>query len=70
MFELPPHVRRVVARGQEYFYFQRGRGTPFKGMRTPLPRDLHSVEFWRTYREALGAEAEPTGKRFNDLITA
>lgn len=37
MLELPPHVRRVVAKGREYFYFQRGRDTPLEGARTPLP---------------------------------
>jgi hypothetical protein len=63
-------VRRVVARGREYFYFQRGRGTKHAGPRRSLPCDLHSVEFWRAYREALGTETEQTGRKFNDLIAA
>src|SRR6478609_2297906 len=69
MLELPPHVRRVVARGREYFYFQRSRGTKLEGPRTPLPHDLHSIAFWQAYRAALGTD-EPVGRTFNDLITA
>jgi hypothetical protein len=70
MVELPPHVRRVVAKGREYFYFQRNRGTKLEGERVPLPADLHSIAFWQAYRAALGDSAEPTGRTFDDLIAA
>jgi Phage integrase family len=69
ILELPPYVRRVVAKAREYFYFQRHRGTKVAGPRIALPSDLHSVAFWQAYRAALGTD-EPTGRTFNDLITA
>jgi len=69
MLELPPHVRRIVAKGRAYFYFQRGRGTKVEGERIPLPRNLHSIAFWQAYRTALGGSDEPVGYTFNDLIT-
>jgi hypothetical protein len=69
MLELPPHVRRVVAKGREYFYFQRGRGTKVEGPRVALPADLHTIAFWQAYHGALGND-EPAGRTFNDLITA
>lgn len=43
---LPEHVHRVEARGKEYFYFQRGRGSSTPGPRIALPRDPQSPEFW------------------------
>jgi hypothetical protein len=70
MVELPPHMRRVIAKGREYFYFQRNRGAVLEGPRIPLPRDLHSVAFWQAYRAALGNTGEPAGRTFNDLIAA
>ena len=70
MIELPPHVRRVIAKGREYFYFQRGRGSQCEGPRTPLPCDLHTAEFWQAYHSALGSDTEPTGRTFNDLIAS
>jgi hypothetical protein len=69
MVELPTHVRRVVARGHEYFYFQRNRGTPLEGPRVALPSDLYSLEFWQAYHEARG-DTEPVGRAFKDLIAA
>jgi hypothetical protein len=70
MVELPPHVRRIVAKGREYFYFQRGRGTKLEGPRIPLPGNLHSITFWQAYRAALGHQVEPAGRSFKDLIAA
>jgi len=70
MLELPPHVRRVIARGREYFYFQRNRGAVLEGPRIPLPRDLYSIGFWQAYRAALGNSDEPAGRTFDDLISA
>jgi integrase len=52
--ELPRGVHRVVARGREYFYFQAGRGTSAAGIRTPLPKDPHTPEFWNALRKAQG----------------
>jgi hypothetical protein len=34
------------------------------------PGDPHSIEFWQAYRVALGDNAEPMGRTFNDLIAA
>jgi len=71
MVELPPHVRRVVARGREYFYFQRNRGAALEGPRIALPSNVNSIEFWQGYRAALGqVEERTTGRTFNDLIAA
>jgi hypothetical protein len=70
MLELPPHVHRVVAKGREYFYFQRNRWTKLEGPRIRLPNDVHSIEFWRAYRDALGDEAQQTSHTFHDLIAA
>ena len=70
MLELPPHVRKVVARGREYYYFQRNRGATLEGPRIGLPNDIHSVEFWQAYRAALGQEAGPVGRTFDALISA
>ncbi len=69
MFELPPHVRRVTAKGREYFYFQRNRGTPLESPRIALPHDVHSIAFWQAYRDAAGQIDEPAGRTFNDLIS-
>ena len=44
---LPPDVHKVTAKGREYFYYQRGRGTKAPGTRHALPRDTHSPEFWQ-----------------------
>jgi integrase len=63
-------VRRVVAKGREYFYFQCGRGSKLERPCTPLPRDSHSIEFWQAYRAALGGADEPAGRTFKDLIAA
>jgi integrase len=52
--ELPNGVHRVVSRGKEYFYFQKGRGTKDAGPRTGLPNDPHSPAFWKAVREAQG----------------
>ena len=70
MVELPPHVHRVVAKGRDYFYFQRNRGAALEGPRIALPRDLHSIEFWQAYRAAGGQIEEAPGRTFKDLITA
>jgi len=69
MVELPPHVRRITAKGREYYYFQRRRGTTLEGPRIALPRDIHSIAFWQAYRAATGQD-EPVGRTFNDLISA
>lgn len=70
MVELPAHVSRIRAKGRDYYYFQRGRGTPLAGLRTALPSDPHSIAFWQAYRNAVGHAEEAAGKTFNDLISA
>ena len=66
---LPKYVHRIVSRGRDYFYFQRGRESAGPGPSIKLPADPYSVEFWTAYRNALGAEAR-TGRTFDDLIAA
>lgn len=65
--ELPEYVRRVVSRGREYFYFQRGRGTANEEPVKRLPGHPHSVAFWQAYNEALGEKHVSRG-RVADLI--
>jgi integrase len=45
-------VRRVVARGKPYVYFQRGRSTARAGKPIRLPDDVDSAEFWAAYAAA------------------
>lgn len=51
---LPRSVHRIVSRGREYYYFQKGRGTAHAGPRIPLPNDPTSPEFWNAIRQAQG----------------
>jgi hypothetical protein len=67
--ELPRYVHRVLSRGREYFYFQRGRESASQEPSIRLPGNPHAVEFWAAYKEALGTEP-PSGKTFDDLIAA
>jgi hypothetical protein len=68
--ELPRYVHRVLnGAGQEYFYFQRGRGSGLPGPRIRLPSGPHTPEFWAVYQKHLGDDL-PTGKTFDDLIQA
>lgn len=69
--ELPANVRRVSARGRDYYYFQIGRGTKAEQPRIRLPDDPRSPEFWAAYRAAKGA-ADPLQNEnsFNKLIAA
>lgn len=67
--ELPQHVHRVVVKGREYFYFQRGRGTASAGPSVKLPGGPHTVEFWAAYKTQLNGDVS-TGRSFNDLILA
>ena len=55
--ELPHGVHRVTGRnGMPYYYFQPGRGTARAADRVPLPKDVHSVEFWSALRQAQGLQ--------------
>lgn len=56
---LPKGVHHVVARGKDYFYFQAGRATKHQGPRIPLPKDVHTPEFWIELRKAQGDPAGP-----------
>ena len=68
--ELPQYVHRIFnGAGQEYFYFQRGRGSASPGPRVRLPRGPHTPEFWAAYQSYLGNNL-PTGTTFDDLINA
>jgi hypothetical protein len=69
MLKLPRYVHRVISRGREYFYFQRGRESAQPSPNIKLPSDPHSVEFWTAYKDALGGDV-PTTTTFNDLIAA
>lgn len=55
--ELPKGVRRVLARGREYFYFQSGRGTAHQGPRITLPGDPTSPEFFIALGKAMGGSS-------------
>jgi hypothetical protein len=70
-------VHAVKARGKQYFYFQRYRGTEREEPRIKLPcepqdRDgMPNAEWWRIYRElADELEAEPKRGSFGALIAA
>lgn len=51
---LPSGVHRVVSRGREYYYYQKGRGTDHAGERIKLPSDPQTPEFWVAVRQAQG----------------
>jgi integrase len=75
--KLPPHVHAVKARGNQYFYFQRYRGTEREETRVKLPgvpfeRDgMPVAEWWRAYRELAGeTEQGPKRGTFSALIVA
>lgn len=69
-FKLPKYAYRSAARGKEYFYFQRHKGTPRKGpwIRLPHPAD---PAFWDAYYAALGERIVVVHQRgsFAALIT-
>jgi integrase len=74
---LPPHVHAVKARGKDYYYFQRFRGTEREEPRVKLPGvplDLDGIpnsEWWRAYRELSGdVEQGPKRGTFGALILA
>ncbi len=75
--KLPPHVHAVQARGKDYYYFQRFRGTAREEERIKLPGSpvdgdgMPNPEWWRAYRE-LSGEIEQGPKRgsFAALILA
>jgi integrase len=50
----PKGVSVITARGREYFYYQKHRGTPRQGPRIKLPDDPHAPEFWIALRQAQG----------------
>jgi integrase len=65
---LPAHVHRTVARGREYFTFQKGRGTKAAGPRLKLPHPTDEA-FWPTYYALANIEApKPTAGTFAALI--
>jgi len=68
--ELPRGVHRVVARGREFFYWQRGRGTKHAGPRVKLPNDPHSPEFWTALRQAQGIVGPVATDTVDALIDA
>lgn len=67
---LPPHVHRVLSRGREYFYYQKGRGTPHAGPRISLPNDPQSPEFWTAVRQAQGLVGPVATDTIGALIDA
>jgi hypothetical protein len=66
--KLPKGVHKVLSRGNEYYYYQAGRGTSAQGPRIPLPDDPHSSEFWAALREAQGKTAVATVNTVNLVI--
>jgi integrase len=67
---LPPHVHRVVSRGREYFYHQKGRGTTYEGERIRLPDNPQTPEFWTAVRQAQGAFGPTRTDTINALADA
>ena len=57
---LPPHVHAVRARGKDYYYFQRFRGTAREVERVKLPGTpfdgdgMPNAEWWEAYRLQAG----------------
>lgn len=66
--ELPANVRRVIARGKDYYYFQIGRGTKAEQPRIRLPENPHSPEFWNAYRSVSGQAGGQKDRSFDALI--
>jgi integrase len=67
---LPKGVFSVTNRhGQEYFYFQLGRGTKHASPRVILGKDTTDPEFWRKLRDAKGAPEKRAGT-WSALIAA
>lgn len=67
--DLPPNVRRVMARGKPYFYFQLGRGTPDETERVRLPDDPWSAEFAAKIKELSGQTALEPARSIRAMIT-
>ena len=68
--KLPDHVHRTIARGHEYFSYQKSRGTKAAGPRTRLPHPADPA-FWPTYYAISNTEApKPAGGTFAALIAA
>ena len=68
--KLPDYVHRTVARGHEYFTYQKGRGTKAAGPRTRLPHPSDPA-FWPAYYAISNTEApKPAGDTFAALIAA
>ena len=60
MVELPRYVRRVMARGRPFFYYQRGRGTDAQWPSIPLS-DPFDTDFAPRYRICEALEPAPGG---------
>ena len=68
--KLPEHVHRTVARGHEYFTYQKGRNTKTAGERKKLPHPS-DPGFWDAYRALSGMEApKPADGTFAALTAA
>ena len=68
--KLPENVHRTVARGREYFTYQKGRGTKVAGPRVKLPHPS-DPEFWPAYYAFSKREApKPAEGSFVALIAA
>ncbi|MBP1859792.1 tyrosine-type recombinase/integrase [Rhizobium herbae] len=65
---LPKSVHRIVSRGKEYFYFQKGRGTENPGSRIALPKDPHSPEFWAAIQQLRGASISMPADTFSAVL--
>jgi integrase len=77
LVSLPLHVHAVKARGKDYYYFQRFRGTAREGERVKLPgvpfdrNGLPEAEWWAAYRKLSGApETRLKPGSFSALIAA
>jgi integrase len=66
---LPDHVRRIKARGKDYFYWHPFRGTPDEIEAVRLPNDPFSVEFAVKIAE-LSGEDLTTENTINGMVDA
>lgn len=72
---LPDHVRRVVARGKPYYYFQRYRGTDREEKRVAMigePYDCDGLPiplWWEQYRKLAGGSEKREAGTFSGLIS-
>ncbi|RUM42980.1 MAG: hypothetical protein DSY80_06350 [Desulfocapsa sp.] len=67
LIELPDGVRRVRAKGRDYFYYHPHRGTDQEKKAIRLPGTPHDQDFWDAYHKASDTREQQDGL-FSSLI--